>query len=118
MVKGGKEDVLIPKRWYSQQMKIAEMIYPAINKNKKISCNLGCLNVSKILNNINPAVPTAAKHMDNILSTFSVTVRFAASLPLCRSQRSLIKERSRKMVVTTEPAMKRGLRSCAPTSLM
>jgi hypothetical protein len=63
-------------------------------------------------------VPTLANTRLSPLSTFSIVVVLAARRPLWRSQRSERKERSRNTVVTQDPAMKSGLRDCAPTSLM
>ena len=97
---------------------MAEITYPAMKSNRKISCNVGCLRVSKILSNINPAVPTRAKTMLSPLKIFSILVVFAAKRPRWRSHRSERKERSWKMVVTQAPAMKRGLSFSAPTSDM
>lgn len=108
----------IPRRWYSQQMKMAETTYPTMNKSRKMSCRVGCLSVSKILSKIKPAVPMIANTMDNPLRTFSVTVVFLAKRPRCRSHLSDTKAKSRKMVVTTDPAMKSGLSFSAPTSEM
>ena len=48
--------------------------------------------------------------LDRAERTFSATPRFFANRPECRSQRSDAKERSRKTVVTQQPAMKRGFR--------
>lgn len=67
---------------------------------------------------IRPSVPARAatmEQMENIRSHFSM---LRASTPLCRSHRSDAKERSRKTVVTTQPAIKRGFRPSAPTSEM
>ena len=83
-----------------------------------MSCKVGCLNVSKILRRINPAVPTRADNMLSPLRTFSVIEIFAARRPRWRSHRSDRKEMSRKIVVTQEPAMNSGLRLSAPTSEM
>jgi hypothetical protein len=99
-------------------MKIAETTYPATKSSRKMSCKVGCLNVSKILRNINPMVPIKAKNMLSPLKTFSIVDVFAARRPRCRSHRSERNEMSRKIVVTQEPAMKRGLRLSAPTSEM
>ena len=41
---------------------------------------------------------------------FSTLPKFLANRPVCRSQRSDAKERSRKTVVTQQPAMKRGFK--------
>lgn len=71
-----------------------------------------------MLNRINPTVPTTANKMLSQLNVFSMTVVFLASRPLCRNQRADRNARSRKMVVTHEPAMKRGFRLPAPTSEM
>ena len=114
----GKRDVLAPSRWYSQQMNIAETTYPTIKSNRKMSCKVWWLLVSKMLSRINPVVPRRAKAMLSPLRTFSIVDTFAAKRPRCRSHRSERKERSRKMVVTQEPAMKRGLSLSAPTSEM
>ena len=56
--------------------------------------------------------------LDRAERTFSATPRFFANRPVCRSQRSDAKERSRKTVVTQQPAMKRGFRPWAPMSEM
>ena len=48
---------------------------------------------------------------------FSAGVVLRAKRPVCRKYRSDAKERSRKMVVTQHPAMKRGLSPCAPISV-
>lgn len=58
---------------------------------------------------IRPAVPAMANRMDSPLRTFSTRPRFLASRPVCLNQRSAAKLKSRKMVVTQQPAMKRGL---------
>jgi hypothetical protein len=63
-------------------------------------------------------VPTKAKIIERMDRIFSVSVMFFVRRPRCRSQRSDAKDRSRNTVVTTDPAMKRGLRSSAPTSEM
>ena len=67
---------------------------------------------------IKPAVPAMAKRTERAEQTFSAVPRFLARRPVWRSQRSEAKERSRKMVVTQQPAMKRGLRPWAPMSDM
>ncbi len=54
--------------------------------------------------------------LDRTESTFSATPRFFAKRPVCRSHRSDAKERSRKTVVTQQPAMKRGFNPWAPIS--
>jgi hypothetical protein len=97
---------------------MAETTYPTINSKRKMSCSVGCLKVSKIPSNINPAVPRTANAMLRELRIFSIVDMFAAKRPRCRSHLSERKERSRKMVVTQDPAMKRGLRVSAPTSEM
>jgi hypothetical protein len=51
-------------------------------------------------------------------STFSPRDVLGARRPLWRSQRSAPNEMSSSSVVSTQPAMKSGLRSDAPTSLM
>lgn len=56
--------------------------------------------------------------LERPLSTFSAMPRFLANRPVCRSHLSEAKERSRKMVVTTQPAINRGLRPWAPISEM
>lgn len=63
-----------------------------------------------------PQVPAMAKMMDRPERTFSATPKFFAKRPVCRSQRSDAKERSRKTVVTQQPAMKRGFKPWAPMS--
>jgi hypothetical protein len=97
-------------------MKMAETTYPTTKSNRKISCKVGCLNVSKILSSINPAVPIKAKNMLSPLRTFSIVDVFAAKRPRWRSHRSERNEISRNIVVTQAPAMKRDLRFSAPTS--
>lgn len=49
---------------------------------------------------------------------FSAAPTFLAKRPVCRSQRSDAKERSRKTVVTQQPAIKRGFKPWAPMSEM
>ena len=56
--------------------------------------------------------------LDRAERILSATPRFFANRPVCRSQRSDAKERSRKTVVTQQPAMKRGFRPWAPMSEM
>lgn len=56
--------------------------------------------------------------LERPLSIFSAIPRFLANLPVCLSHLSDAKERSRKIVVTTQPATKRGLRPWAPISEM
>lgn len=56
--------------------------------------------------------------LDRPERTFSATPKFFAKRPVCRSHRSDAKERSRKTVVTQQPAMKRGFRPSAPMSEM
>lgn len=56
--------------------------------------------------------------LDRAERIFSATPRFFAKRPVCRSQRSEAKERSRKTVVTQQPAMKSGFKPWAPTSEM
>ena len=65
---------------------------------------------------ISPAVPATAKTTERAEQTFSAVPRFLARRPVWRSQRSEAKERSRKTVVTQQPAMKSGLRPWAPMS--
>lgn len=97
---------------------MAEMTYPAMNNNKNMSCSVGCLNVSKILRRIKPAVPISAKIMLNPERIFSSVVVLAAKRPRCRSHLSDRNDASRNTVVTQEPAMNRGFRFSAPTSDM
>lgn len=54
--------------------------------------------------------------LDRPERTFSATPKFFAKRPVCRNQRSDAKERSRKTVVTQQPAMKRGCKPWAPIS--
>ena len=89
-----------------------------MNSRRKISCSVGCLSVSKILSSINPAVPSTAKTMLNPLIAFWKMLVFGTRAPECRKHLSEMNEASRKIVVTTEPAMKSGFRDCAPTSEM
>lgn len=56
--------------------------------------------------------------LDRPERTFSATPKFFANRPVCRSHRSDAKERSRKTVVTQQPAMKRGFNPWAPISEM
>lgn len=56
--------------------------------------------------------------LDKPERTFSARPKFLAKRPVCRSQRSDAKERSRKTVVTQQPAMKRGFKPWAPMSEM
>lgn len=72
--------------------------------------------MSKIESRIKPAAPAMANMMENTESTFCVMDVFGARRPVCRSQRSEINPRSRKIVVMTLPVMKRGLIPKAPTS--
>ena len=66
-----------------------------------------------------PGEPQEAEDvLDRAERTFSATPRFFANRPVCRSHRSDAKERSRKTVVTQQPAMKRGFRPWAPMSEM
>jgi hypothetical protein len=112
---GRKGNVRIPKRWYSQHTKIAEMTYPAINRRRKMSWRVLCLSVSKIDRSIKPAVPIAANtklRPDTILPV----LLNASRRPRCRSKRSERKDRSRNIVVTQAPAMNRGLRDSAATA--
>lgn len=74
--------------------------------------------MSKILRVIRPAAPARAKNKLKMLKTFCVADVFFASRPVCRSQRSAKRPRSRKTTVTTLPAMKRGFRLRAPMSDM
>ena len=67
---------------------------------------------------IRPAVPAMAKTTARPERTFSAVPRFLARRPVWRSQRSEAKERSRKTVVTQQPAMKSGFRPWAPMSEM
>lgn len=71
-----------------------------------------------MLRSINPAVPATANTILRPLSTFSAMPRFFARRPVCRSQRSERKERSRNTVVTQQPAMKSGFSPWAPISDM
>ena len=48
--------------------------------------------------------------LDRADNIFSAMPMFFAKRPVCRNHLSAAKERSRKMVVTQEPAMKSGLR--------
>lgn len=59
---------------------------------------------------IKPQVPAMAKMMDQADKTFSATPKFLARRPVCRNQRSEAKERSRKTVVTQQPAMNNGFK--------
>ena len=100
------------------------------------SWRCGYLNVSKIERRMSPAVPaipkmteddsqrsywTNKKTADNILAraerNFSALVVLRSNLPECRNHRSAANERSRKTVVTQEPAMKSGLSPSAPISI-
>jgi hypothetical protein len=67
---------------------------------------------------IKPTVPMMANTMLKPENTFSPTVVLGTRRPLCRNHQSEAKERSRKMVVMTQPAMKSGFISCAPMLLM
>jgi len=114
----GGEALRLPRRWYSQQMKIAERMYPAMKSRRKTSWSLGWRAVSKMERRIRPTVPRMANTMVRAERAFSPVVALGTSRPRCRSQRSERKEMSRKTVVMTQPAMKSGLRLEAPTSLM
>ena len=48
--------------------------------------------------------------LDKADRIFSATPKFLARRPVCRSQRSEAKERSRKTVVTQQPAMNNGFK--------
>lgn len=89
-----------------------------MKSSKKRSWSVGWRRVSKMLRHIKPTVPTPAKNRLSQLKSFWKNDVFATSRPLCRRKRSEKKERSRKIVVTHEPAMKSGLRDWAPTSEM
>jgi hypothetical protein len=89
-----------------------------MKSSRKMSCSVGCLSVSKILSSINPAVPNTAKAMLNPLIVFWKALVLGTKLPECRRYLSEMNDASRKIVVTTEPAMKSGFRDCAPTSEM
>ena len=67
---------------------------------------------------IRPAVPATAKATERAERTFSAVPKFLARRPVWRSQRSEAKERSRKTVVTQQPAMKSGFSPWAPMSDM
>lgn len=72
--------------------------------------------MSNIESRINPAAPHMAKNIDMMANTLSVQLLFGASRPICRSQRSAIKAKSKDTVVTTLPAMKSGFNPVAPIS--
>ena len=74
--------------------------------------------MSKIDKRMRPAVPAIPKTMASAESTFSAVEVFLTSRPVCRSQRSEAKARSRNTVVTQQPAMKSGFRPSAPISEM
>lgn len=59
---------------------------------------------------INPHVPAIAKTIENPDRIFSAVPIFFANRPVCRNHRSAAKERSRKTVVTQQPAMNKGCR--------
>lgn len=107
-----------PSTQYSAQMKMAEMIYPAINSRRNTSCARWWWWVSKMDNRINPHMPMMAKRMLKIERIFSFLVVLGTSRPLWRSRRSAANDRSRNTVVTADPAMKRGFSLAAPMSLM
>lgn len=65
-----------------------------------------------------PAAAAMAKNRLKMLRIFCVRDVFFTRRPLCRSQRSARRPRSRKTTVTALPAMKRGFRPKAPTSDM
>ena len=54
--------------------------------------------------------------LDSAETHVSTAPRFLASRPLCRSHLSDRKDKSKKTVVTQQPAMKRGLSPWAPIS--
>jgi hypothetical protein len=89
-----------------------------INITKNPLCKCGYLTVSKTESRINPIAPQTAKKIDMIEKILSVMVLFGASRPICRSQRSAMKARSKDTVVTALPAMKSGFNPVAPTSDM
>ncbi len=114
----GKGDIRIPRRWYSQQINIAETTYPTMKSKSITSCTRGYRAVSNMLSKIKPQVPTIANMIERVARIFSPRVVFLANRPLCRSHRSERNDKSRKTVVTADPAMKRGLRFEAPTAEM
>lgn len=82
------------------------------------TCFSGCLQVSKMDRRMRPSAPAIEKKMDAIAKNLSSLPLFGTNWPECRSQRSAMKDRSRKTTVTQLPAMKRGLRPWAPISEM
>lgn len=67
---------------------------------------------------IRPAAPARAKNKLQMLKIFCAVDVFFARRPVCRSQRSAMRARSRKTTVTVPPAMNRGFRLKAPMSDM
>ena len=74
--------------------------------------------MSNIERRISPAVPAMAKTMESAESDLSTMPVFLAKRPVCRKYRSAAKDKSRKIVVTQQPAMKRGFNPSAPMSEM
>lgn len=67
---------------------------------------------------IRPAAPAKAKSKLKTLRIFWVSDVFFANRPVCLSQRSARRPRSRQTTVTALQAMKSGFRPKAPTSEM
>jgi hypothetical protein len=72
--------------------------------------------VSKIVNNINPRVPTKPKNIDKADKIFWPFVVFLTIRPECLSHRSERRDASRNIVVTQDPVMNSGFSISAPTS--
>lgn len=56
------------------------------------------------------------RSLESAESDLSTALVFLAKRPVCRKYLSAAKDRSRKTVVTQQPAMKRGFNPCAPMS--
>lgn len=89
-----------------------------MKRTRKPLWSLGWRIVSKTERRMSPAVPARAKTMESTERVFSSVLRLGARRPRCRSQRSRAKARLKETVVTADPAMKSGLSSRAPMSLM
>ena len=87
-----------------------------MNSSKKESCRCLWCSVSKIVSRMRPTAPAMAAIIAQMERIFWAQDVLCASLPVCRSQRSVTKPRVKTTTVVVPIAMKRGLRLVAPTS--
>jgi len=127
----------IPRRWYSQQMHIAETIYPTLRIDyptslliyrkcsetykktiKQASCARWWFTLSKRVRIIRPTAPATAARIERIDNDFWSQEVFSGRRPRWRSQRSAMSTKSKVTTLTVPIAINIGLALCAPMSEM